>query len=238
MNHLSLTAGTILAALITLPSPVSAWNIPGHMISGSIAYQILRRESPSTIITVRASLEQHPWYESHWKEQLEKIPEDERDEMLFMLAPRWADDIRTRDKAQHRGPWHYINFPFKPDGQPSSVQTSPPQAVNILTALAENERIVKTEPDPMRKAIALTWLFHLVGDIHQPLHSVQIFTTDFPNGDRGGNLICVRPSESGKPMNLHRLWDSLLTSTNKLGAIVFSIANPIAIAEITTPMRK
>ena len=210
MNHLSLTAATILAALITLPSPVPAWNIPGHMLSGSIAYQILRRESPSTITTVRANLEQHPWYESHWKGQLEKIPEGERDEMLFMLAPRWADDIRTLDKAQHRGPWHYINFPFKPDGQPSTVQTSPPQAVNILTALTENERIVKTENDPIRKAIALTWLIHLVGDIHQPLHSVQIFTTDYPNGDRGGNLICVRPSKTSKPMDLHRFWDGVI----------------------------
>ena len=204
MKYLELAAAFILAALIALPLPVDAWNIPGHMLSGAIAYQILRRESPSTITTVRASLEKHPWYESYWKGQLEKVSEIDRDEMLFMLAPRWADDIRTRDKAQHRGPWHYINFPFKPDGQPLSVQTSPPQAVNILTALTENERIVKMENDPARKAIALTWLFHLVGDIHQPLHSVQIFTTDYPDGDRGGNLICVRASETGSPMDLYR----------------------------------
>jgi hypothetical protein len=36
------------------------------------------------------------------------------------------------------------------------------------------------------------WLFHLVGDIHQPLHTVQLFTREYPNGDRGGNEICVR----------------------------------------------
>jgi len=136
--------------------------------------------------------------------------------MLFMLAPRWADDIRTGDREQHRGPWHYINFPFKPDDQPVSVQTKPSQAVNILTALAENERIAKTDSDPERKAIALTWLFHLVGDIHQPLHSTQIFTTEYPDGDRGGNLICVRASESGRPMNLHRFWDGLITSSRDI----------------------
>ena len=124
-----------------------------------------------------------------------------------------ADDIR-RDNAQHRGPWHYINFPFKPDGQPASVQTKPPQAVNIITALVDNERIVKTDTDPARKSIALTWLFHLVGDIHPPLHSVQIFTTDYTNGDGDGNQICVRPGETSKPMNLHQFWDGLLTSTN------------------------
>jgi hypothetical protein len=185
------------------------------MLSGSIAYEILRRESPATIARVRSTLEKHPSYDSRWKEQLDKMPDSERDEMLFMLAPRWADDIR-RDNAQHRGPWHYINFPFKPDGQPASVQTKPPQAVNIITALVDNERIVKTDTDPARKSIALTWLFHLVGDIHQPLHSLQMFTTDYTNGDGDGNQICVRPGEASKPMNLHQFWDGLLTSTNNV----------------------
>jgi len=53
-----------------------------------------------------------------------------------------------------------------------------PEPVNILTALAENEGVVKNENDPEPKAITLAWLFHLVGDIHQPLHAVQLFTVD------------------------------------------------------------
>jgi hypothetical protein len=151
---------------------------PSHMLSGPIAYQILRTEIPSTSVDVRSTLEKQPWYESRWKDQLANLHAPERDEMLFMVATRWADDIRTRDKAQHRGPWHYIDWPFKPDGQPASVQSKPPGAVNILTALAENERIAKTDNDPTRRAIALSWLFHLVGDIHQPLHLAQIFLQD------------------------------------------------------------
>jgi S1/P1 nuclease len=83
--------------------------------------------------------------------------------MLFMQAARWADDIRSNDKQQHRAPWHYINFPFKPEGQPYSVQTREPESVNILTAMAENERAVRNESHPERKAVAL------VGDIHQAL---------------------------------------------------------------------
>jgi S1/P1 Nuclease len=90
-----------------------AWNIPGHMLSGAIASQILQRESPTTITSVRSVLEKSPWYETHWKTQLEKLPETQRDEILFMLAARWADDIRTRDKAESHPPWHYIDFPFK-----------------------------------------------------------------------------------------------------------------------------
>jgi hypothetical protein len=69
---------------------------------------------------------------------------------------------------QHRGSWHYINWPFSPDGQPATVQIKEPEPVNILTAMAENERAMKNENNAERKAIALAWLFHLVGDIHQP----------------------------------------------------------------------
>ena len=86
-----------------------------------------------------------------------------------MQGARWADDIRNNDKQQHRALWHYINWPFKPDGQPANLQIRDPEPVNILTALAENEGVVKNENDAERKAIALAWLFHLVGDNHQPI---------------------------------------------------------------------
>src|SRR5690242_11200097 len=76
-----------------------AWNIPGHMLSAAIAYQILQRENPATITGVRSVLEKNPWYASRWKIQLDKLPEAEREEMLFMLAARWADNVRTQDPA-------------------------------------------------------------------------------------------------------------------------------------------
>ena len=125
-------------------------------------------------------LEKHPRYTNQWQARLQDVPTADHGLALFMQAARWADDIRTNDKQQHRALWHYINLPFKPDGQPPSVQTREPEAVNILTAMAENQRIVANENDAARKAIALAWLFHLVGDIHQPLHAVQLFTVDYP----------------------------------------------------------
>jgi hypothetical protein len=69
-------------------------------------------------------------------------------------------------QATPPGPWHYINWPFKPEGQPASVQIRELEPVNILTAMAENESVVKNQNDPERKAIALAWLLHLVGDVH------------------------------------------------------------------------
>jgi hypothetical protein len=82
--------------------------------------------------------------------------------------------------------------------------------------MAEKESVVKNGNDPERKAIALAWLFHLVGDIHQPLHTAQLFTVDYPQGDRGGNEICVQVTQTGQPMDLHRFWDGVITSSSNL----------------------
>jgi hypothetical protein len=106
------------------------------MLSGAIAYQILQRENPATITNVRSILEKNPWYETRWKLQLEKLPGAELDEMLFMLAARWPDDIRTHDPAESHPPWHYVDFPFKPEGEPASIQAVQPPQENILTAIS------------------------------------------------------------------------------------------------------
>jgi hypothetical protein len=61
---------------------------------------------------------------------LNNLPDTDRNEILFMVATNWADDVRTIDRAQyHRGTWHYINSPFKPDTEPESVRTKPPEPV-------------------------------------------------------------------------------------------------------------
>jgi S1/P1 Nuclease len=127
------------------------------MLSGIIAYQVLRQESPQSIDKVKALLETHPWYANQWQARLQDVPLADHGVALFMQAARWADDIRIRDKAQNRPPWHYVNLPFKPEGQPANVQIKDPEPVNILTAMAENESVVKNESDSERKAIALAW---------------------------------------------------------------------------------
>jgi hypothetical protein len=126
------------------------------MLSAAIAFQVLQLENPPTIDKVKAVLEKHPWYANQWQARLQDVPAADHGLVLFMQAARWADDIRIRDKVQNRSPWHYVNLPFKPEGQPASVQTRESEPVNILTALAENESVVKNKNDPERKAIALS----------------------------------------------------------------------------------
>ena len=203
-----------LAMLAVFSHSGFAWNIPGHMLSGAIAYQILQRENPAIITAVRSVLEKNPWYQGRWKSQLEKLPQSERDETLFMLAARWADDIRTLDKAQSRLQWHYIDFPFKPEGEPASIQVIQPPQDNILTAIAENERIVRSGSDLTKRGIALSWLLHLIGEIHPPVHAVTLFSREYPKGDEGGTETCVRVAQGRAALSLHQLWDDLLTSSN------------------------
>jgi hypothetical protein len=161
MEQIRLVAYSIIVTLAAQPTPASAWNIPGRMLSGIIAYQVRSQENPQTINKVKAVLEKHPWHANQWQARLQDVPVADHGLVLFMQTARWADDIRMRDKQQHhRGAWHYINWPFKPDGQPASVKIREPEPVNILTALAENESVVRRESDGERRAIALAWLFH------------------------------------------------------------------------------
>jgi S1/P1 Nuclease len=138
------------------------------MLSAAIAYQVLHQENPQTIEKIKGLLEKYPWNALQWQARLQDVPVAERDQLQTMQAARWPDDIRSTDKEYHRGPWHYINWPLKPEGQPTAVQIREPESANILTAITENEGVVKKERDGERRAIALSWLFHLVATYTNP----------------------------------------------------------------------
>jgi len=74
----SLVASLVLLVLAVLPLPASAWNIPGHMLSAMIAYQVLSLERPQAIEKVKVVLEKHPWYSNQWHARLQDVPVSER----------------------------------------------------------------------------------------------------------------------------------------------------------------
>jgi len=113
----------------------------------------------------------------------------------------WADDIR---RAQpETAPWHYVDIEIIDSSYVPSRDCK--KDACIVAALGAQTAILgdATRPDSER-AVALKWIVHLVGDIHQPLHAGE-------RGDRGGNDVKV--TFEGRQTNLHALWDSgLLTS--------------------------
>jgi hypothetical protein len=208
--------------LTLLPVQLAAWNPPAHIVSGSIAYRTLledpeRRPVLAVLRPLLYSKALDP--DGSLQRQTQNLSGPAADETRFTVTTAWADLIRKADPGRHRDKWHYINWPFKPQGEPASVIRTPPRAENILSAFTHTERLLQRATSLDRQAAAFGWLLHFVGDLHQPLHTIQLFTREYPEGDRGGNEICVRAAANGVPGNLHMLWDGLITSTNDLGAL-------------------
>jgi hypothetical protein len=70
------------------------------------------------------------------------------------------------------------------------------------SALKNNSKGLTAE-----RALFARYLIHMVGDIHQPLHSVALFNHTFPKGDAGGNLLKIKLL-NGSVENFHSFWDS------------------------------
>jgi len=208
----------ILICLFILPLFAFAWNIPGHMVTGAIAYRELKKQDPKSLSRIIALLKKHPQYDQMFAPKLnqENLSEEEKDLYLFMLAARWPDDIKRTDYEPKHDNWHYINYPFTSAN--ASVPVSEPDTANIISAYRQNMNIVKSNAADEEKAIALCWIFHLIGDIHQPLHTVKFFSNDLPApaGDKGGNALFIKVEEGGKPLNLHSFWDGLVLGSQEL----------------------
>jgi hypothetical protein len=152
---------------------------------------------------------------------------------LLGQAANWPDLIQTLDRdtrqTYNRSRWHYINLVvwLTPEDEKALAGTltrnmetvfTPPlrPEMNLVQALKGNLSIWRdTAAAPADKAVALCWILHLAGDLHQPLHTVALFSAVlFPEGDRGGNSIEVEWGDDVR--NLHAVWDGLPTGMNDL----------------------
>lgn len=57
------------------------------------------------------------------------------------------------------------------------------------------------------RAVALCWIFHIVGDMHEPLHAGHRLHWQFPLTDRLGTIAWVRASSQAPPISLHEYRD-------------------------------
>ena len=140
MNHLRLAVAAILSAVVTLPLQVAAWNAPTHMVTGAIAYRILESESPRTVSVIKTLLEKHPWYSDRWRDDVEKLPESQRGEMLFMLAARWAVyrffGAGARRALKKLDEWNALEGKFGQDKSQELVS----KALAIVDSFADERR--------------------------------------------------------------------------------------------------
>ena len=107
--------------------------------------------------------------------------------------------------------WHYEDEPYvKPDFKGKFMQ---PENVNITFSINQmrkallNKNSERMNQD-MIHSFAWRYLIHLVGDIHQPLHTSTLYSKDFENGDLRGHRFNVSFAENPEIYELHKLLDS------------------------------
>jgi nuclease S1 len=128
---------------------------------------------------------------------------------LLVDAATWPDDIRNE---RRNGSWHYIDIPR--GKRKGSLGEYCGTDGCVTRAIEEQRAILKDKSaDPLKRAEALRYLIHFVGDVHQPLHAIN-------NGDNGGNCTPVKylhhepllnplhPEREDYSPNLHQIWDT------------------------------
>src|SRR4051794_30618368 len=170
----------IIAALALLPSPALAWGKTGHRVVAAIADTQLSGLSRANVEEILG-------------------PGESLDE-----AANWPDEMRSAPGDFWRKtatPWHYVTLS-------GIVYDHAPPEGDALQALDHFSAVLR-DPNASRedKQLALRFVIHLVGDLHQPLHVGKCC-------DKGGNDVKV--TFFGKPTNLHAVWDSSLPDEEQL----------------------
>ncbi|HXH00257.1 MAG TPA: S1/P1 nuclease [Sphingomicrobium sp.] len=178
----------LITALFLAAAPARAYWEYGHETVASIAWQQMR---PDTRRAVAALLRQ---------ERLLDTPDCPV--ATIEQASLWADCIKPLgDRFTYAFSWHYQNVdickPFDLAG--------PCKDGNCVSAQIDRQaRLLADTAVPQReKLIALAFLVHFVGDLHQPMHAGD-------RGDLGGNRVPVNYGVIGGRANLHGVWDGWL----------------------------
>lgn len=167
-------AVVIAAVCIAHASHLTAWGDEGHRITARIAWNGLQ---PKARVSVAALLR----------------GED------FVEAATWADRIRI-DRPNTRA-WHFVDIPFEASSYQRERDCRPtPSGDCAIDAFARSRAMMLNQELPnSRRAEALKFLIHIVGDLHQPFHAID-------RGDQGGNAL--RVFLRGKTTSLHAAWDN------------------------------
>lgn len=158
----------VLAVLMLFPLKSLAWGEKGHGLVAEIAFKQLDRKTRKMILK---SL----------------------DGMNIEDAANWMDAIKKDHAYDGLKPLHYINVE---KGQPVQ-DVCCDNIVHTLETTIETLKHYKTLT-PAELKTQLCYLFHLVGDLHQPLHVGYA-------SDKGGNNYQIQ--FQGKGTNLHGLFD-------------------------------
>ena len=170
----------IAVVALTLPGPAFAWGKTGHRVVAALADAQLSGLARAHIREIIGSAE------------------------TLDEAATWPDEMRSAPGQF----WQKTSTPFHYVTLNGVVYDRAPAESDALEAL---QKYTATLRDPNAsladKQLALRFIVHLVGDLHQPLHVGKCC-------DKGGNEVKVK--WFGKDLNLHSVWDSSLVDDEQL----------------------
>ena len=146
-----------------------AWGEKGHNLVAQVAFNYLNTKT-------------------------QKIVLEYLDGMTIQEAANWMDNIKSDKKYDYMRKLHYINAD---KGQNIVANEEENIVATIIKTINELKNYKALPKDEVKIKICI--LFHLIGDLHQPLHVGY-------GEDRGGNSFQI--NFYGKGTNLHSFYDS------------------------------
>ena len=162
-----------------------AWGQEGHSIVAEIAQ---RRLGPRAAAAIERTLG--------------------RGRSLAAIAS-WADGVRDARPGTPR--WHFVDIPIASTRYVPAEHCAPsPEGDCVVAELDRLRSTLRCGRGATARLEALKFAVHFVGDLHQPLHTVD--------EDRGGNaiatqvhlrgLVCSQACKTPLASNFHAAWDS------------------------------
>ncbi|OHT18483.1 S1/P1 nuclease [Edaphosphingomonas haloaromaticamans] len=186
MNRI-LALFALLGSLIAA-TPAAAWWEYGHETVASIAMAQVKPSTRAAIrkLLARSDLLETPTCPARTIEQ----------------ASVWPDCVKPLgDRFSYAYNWHYQNVNIC---KPFAIKPNCPDGNCVSAQIERNARLLKDRTVPVRERVmALVFLVHFMGDLHQPLHAGD-------KADLGGNRVKAAYGVIEGRANLHSVWDGLL----------------------------
>lgn len=200
----------LVAAVIAAfgSAPAAAWGDLGHKVTALVAYRHLTPQARLKLDALLAA------------DGDTLTPPD------FASRATWADKYRSTHRET--AAWHFVNieidapdlqsacfgFPILSASQLASQGPAQDCVIDKIEQFAGELQSAATPP--AERLLALKFLIHFVGDLHQPLHAAD-------HDDRGGNCIGLSASAdrqgTARAPNLHAYWDVAVVDAQGASAV-------------------
>jgi len=179
----------LIAVLALIPSPALAWWEYGHETVAKIALAEVR---PQTRLAIAKLIRHAPELDTPTC-PIRNIED----------ASVWADCIKgLKERFSYQSSWHYQNVDVC---KPFDLKAACRDGNCVSAQITRNAKLLADRTLPTRERLmALAFLIHFVGDVHQPLHAGE-------RGDLGGNRqLGSYGIFAGSKLNIHAIWDGYL----------------------------